>query len=416
MKLPRFTKSFFSRKSNPRPTELSLPAWFVGSSGAPIKPSGVPFFLYQSWIPEHTDKLVKAVGHTAQYDLVDLQMMRNQNNKGERLSILRFAERNPDIYRRMALHKLAPYRSKTAGLIVTLDWIPAMRHLVLAARQLGIPTLLLPHEAVFAKEDMYYVHISTGVNIPACDIMFAWGDLQEEIFVSRGYPRERIIKTGAPKFDYITSLDSKRDKSCLVALGLNPAEPVITFAAQPLDSQYDKQMARRAQTEAITDLLSCAKDLDFQVVVRTPPSRDEILTPELKALIESDTRFAIDYAGLYLLSPEETIAASDVLMSINSTMLLEAALAGKVAISSKYVEFDQIWDNANLQVVKTRSEMFATLKDALISPTPLTACYNLTWAAKAFSIGQFDGLSATRIASILDDIANGRRKIAPLPG
>ncbi|WP_203423103.1 hypothetical protein [Sinorhizobium sp. BG8] len=327
------------------------------------------------------------------------------------MAMLRYAENNPESYRRLVMHKLSPFRDIAKGVVVTMDWVPLTRHIVYAAASLGIPTILLPHESVFARESMYYVHPRFGINLPACDIILAWGDLQESIFVERGYPRERIIKLGAPKFDYISRIRGRGNRSAVRLLGLDPSKPVISFAAQPLDSQYDTQSARAAQSQAIVDTIAAASTLGAQVIVRTPPSKDKIFGADVYGAIAANPNVALDDANLYILTPEETIEVSDVVMSVNSTMLLEAALSGKVAITTKYLEFDQIWDKLRIPVVRNAGELKDVLSRGLTSPQPLLDRYDTAWAATAFSNGAFDGNAANRVREVLSEIADGRRDV-----
>src|SRR5690606_18641597 len=130
---------------------------------------------------------------------------------------------------------------------------------------------------------------------------------------------ERIVKVGAPKFDYLATISTADAKRAASVLGLDPGRPIMTFAAQPLDSQYDTEVARAAQNKAILRLVAIAKQGDIQQIIRTPPSRDSILDPEVYQEVSSSGSIVIDDASLYLLTAEETIAASDILISVNGT-------------------------------------------------------------------------------------------------
>lgn len=383
-----------------------LPSWFRPNTFKQAGHGEKPFFLFQSWIPEHTNKLISSILDERKYELIDLELFDNQTDKSTRVDILRYAEENGDMYRKMALHKLAPYMDKAAGLIVTLDWIPAMRHLVYAAAQLHIPTILVPHESVFAKRSMYYVHSKLGINLPACDLICAWGNLQSEIFVERGYPNHRILITGAPKLDYVSAPSAEINRMRAKLVGLNPLRPIISFAAQPLDSQYDQKSARASQDKAVLDLVRYSKKYETQLIIRTPPSRDKIFDDTVLAEISGNKMVFVDNSLLYLLSPEQTIECSDVIVSLNSTMLLEAALLNRPAISAKYIEFDQLWDKLNIPVVRSYIELEEALNTALADPTSISTKYNLEWARTAFSNGEFDGNSSHRIRGVLTQIAS----------
>lgn len=390
--------------------DAELPAWFQANQPSDISGSQ-PIFLYQSWIPEHTDKLILSLARPQDYELRNIGMFAGQADKVTRASILKFATQNGDLYRKMCLHKLMPYRNRAVGLVVTLDWTPAMRHLVYAASQLGIPTVLVPHESVFASRSMYYTHPKLLINCPACDLVCAWGNLQMEIFVERGYPAERIIKTGGPKFDYLESVrrSSPAHKRPLCALGLDPVKFTVTFAAQPLDSQYSSwRKTMLAQEAALVDALDWVQAKEnTQLMVRLPPSRGELFSKAIYRRIAAMPNAALDDSNLYLLSAEEAIAASEAVVSVNSTMLLEAALSGRAAISSKYVRFDQIWDNLKIPVAHNRSQLHASLDEAFSNPAEIVARYDLGWAEEQFSQASFDGRAAQRISEIFAQIAHG---------
>jgi len=384
----------------------SPPAWFVRNDPAAIR-DVKPSFLFQPWVPEHTDKLIRLLSRDGTVPFTSLGMFSDPGDKQQRKEIIRFADAHGDVYDRMVMHKLSTYRHTALGLVVTLDWLPAMRRLVYGASRLGIRTILVPHESVFAKENMFYTHPKMGMNAPICDVVLAWGDMQERIFIDRGYPAERILKVGAPKFDYIREDRTGNAKDVVLSLGLTRDKPVMVFAAQPLDSQYDMKAARAAQNSAILDLISIATDNDSQLIIRTPPSKDAILDAEVYEKADKSPHIAIDDASLYLLSAEETIAASDILVSLNSTMLLEAALDGKVAVTAKYVKFEQIWDALKIPVARNRDELRAVIASAIRDPQCLIDQYDLSWAANAFGIGTFDGGATRRICKILTKITNG---------
>ena len=399
-----------ARLSNDR-RPMGLPSWYSPNANHVALRPDQRVGLYQAWIPEHTGALVSAVSGHGDFSMVDLGIMRDVSAKSDRVSALRFATDHSSEYRRMVMHKLAPYRKNAAFLMVTFDWQPFTRHIVYAAAALGIPTILLPHESVFANEDLYYKHPRLGINTPACDLVLAWGDLQERVFSERGYPIERIIKIGAPKFDYVGSLRGRIDRSAVKMLGLDPDRTTWCFAAQPLDSQFDCAAARSAQNSAIIDVIKIAKSLKCQVIVREPPSKDQVLSQEVRELVSNSSHVALDEAMLYILNPAETVAVSDVMISINSTMLLEAALAGRVVISTKYVDFSQLWDGLNIQVALNTQQLEERLTAAHGNPGAITSQYNTEWAAKLFSVGQFDGEATLRARKILGEVALGDRKI-----
>lgn len=397
--------------------DRAIPAWFQSRPTPQTRAafaSGKPVFLYVPWIAEHGDALVSRIEGDG-YELVAFDMMKDVDNNDTRRAILRFARSNPDLYRQMVIRRLVPVRATVAGVIVTFDWAPVMRIIVGVCRELGIPTILIPHESVFVDRDKYYWDPTSQASVPVSDVTLGWGDLQKDIFVERGYPAERFTAVGAPKFD--TYHDYRplltRRQFCTL-FGLDPERKIILFASQPLDSQLDTMVARNAQRAAIADLLAYCEENDAQLIVRLPPSRDDILGLVLRNALLRSAHGAYDDATCYLVGPEEALYHCDVVTSINSTMLFEGLLVGRHALSMKYVEFQQFWERAGIPAARTADEARPVL-DAMLAGTWPRDEEGLRWAAGVFGIGAFDGRAADRIRAYLADVAAGRTAVAPMP-
>lgn len=398
--------------------DRAIPAWFQARPTAPtttVLASGKPVFLYVPWIAEHGDALISRV-ESDSYELLAFDMMKGGENNDVRRSILRFARSNPDLYRQMVIRRLVPLRATLAGVIVTFDWAPVMRIIVNVCQELGIPTILIPHESVFIDRDKYYWDPNSQASMPLCDVMLGWGSLQKEIFLERGYPEERFKIVGAPKFDTYFNYSPllTRQQFCRL-FGLDSAKKIILFASQPLDSQLDTAAALNSQRSAILDLLAYCERNDAQLIVRLPPSKDDILGPMLRDMLLRSSHGAFDNATCYLVNPEEALFHCDVITSINSTMLFEGVLQGRYALSLKYVEFTQIWERAGIPAARSLDEATPIL-DRMLAGTWDRDEEGMRWAAEAFGVGAFDGNASGRIRSYLTEVATGAVRIEPTPG
>ncbi len=395
--------------------DRDIPAWFQSRPTLHTKSalaSGKPLFLYVPWIAEHGDALVSRIESDA-YDLLPFDMMKDVDNNDTRRNILRFARLNPDLYRQMVVRRLVPIRASLAGVIVTFDWAPVMRIIVSVCRELGIPTILIPHESVFVDREKYYWDPTGNASTPICDVTLGWGGLQKDIFTERGYPEAQFNAVGAPKFDsyfhYAPMLS--RQQFCTL-FGLNPDRKIILFASQPLDSQLDTTEARTSQRAAISDLHAYCQKSDAQLIVRLPPSKDDILGPVLRDALLQSPHSAVDDATCYMVGPEEALFHSDVVTSINSTMLFEGLLLGRCALSLKYVEFDQIWERAGIPAARSLDKARPILDRMLAGEWQQDAA-GMRWAAEVFGVGAFDGNAANRIRTFLTEAATRRAPIRP---
>lgn len=392
-----------------QPAADEVPFWFNARPGSDLKQaleSDLPVYLYIPWIAGHGDALIEKLKDEESYALAPLDIVSGLNLPGVRLQVHGFATTNPGLYRKMLINRLVPLRNKIKGIVFTFDWSPVMRVVASVCAELQIPRILVPHESVFVDRNKYYWDIGSKASVPAADVILGWGGLQKEIFIQRGFPEDRFLAMGAPKFDVHVNYTAQLSRPQFARLfGLDPGKKIILFASQPLDSQLDKKAAQTSQRLAISDLVDVAREMDAQLLIRLPPNKAALLDAQLKRKIANGSGVAVDDGSCYLVSPEEALFHSDVTTSINSTMLFEAVLMGRGALSLKYVEFDQIWAKAGIPAVHNLTELKAALPGLLEGAwKPSAEC--MEWAAGMFGIGEFDGRAGSRIKSELKKIAS----------
>lgn len=390
-------------------SDSGLPDWFQSHMGPELRSkinSDKSVFLYFPWIAEHGDTLISKIDGGADYTLAALDLVKEIDNNEIRKSVGKFVRQNPELYRKMIARRLVPLRKSIKGMILTFDWSPVMRMVAMVCSDLDIPTILIPHESVFVDREKYYWDITANASIPVADVVLGWGGLQREIFLERGYPADRFIAVGAPKFDIYNNYQPLLSRGQFCNLyGLNPDKKIILFASQPLDSQLDQSVARESQRNAIFDLLSYAVTVDCQLIVRLPPSKEDVIGINLKEQLIDSGVAAIDDATCYIVGPEETLFHSDLVTSINSTMLFEGLLLGRPALSLKYVEFNQIWESVGIPVANSAVSAIPFL-DKMLAGEWQPSEEGMQWAGNMFGIGKFDGLASQRIREYLSQQAS----------
>lgn len=398
----------------PKPVAVSgIPDWFQSHIGPELRRTldvGRPVFLYFPWIAEHGDMLISRIDGGDEYALAAFDLVKGIDDNNVRKSVNQFVRGNPELYRKMVARRLVPLRNKTKGFLLTFDWAPVMRIIASVCRDLGIPTILIPHESVFVDREKYYWDMTAKASIPTADVILGWGGLQRDIFLERGYPAERFIAVGAPKFDTYVNYRPQLDHTQFCNLfGLSPNKKIILFATQPLDSQLDQKKARNSQRQALADLLSYSVENDCQLLVRLPPSKDDVVGAPLKSQLLASGLGAVDDATCYLVSPEEALFHSDVVTSVNSTMLFEGLLLGRPALSLKYVQFEQVWERVGIPTATSLEELRPVLDMMLVGEwTP--PAEGMRWAADMFGIGRFDGHAAQRIRGHLSTWASAHEE------
>ncbi|MCM2473252.1 hypothetical protein HGO38_07140 [Rhizobium sp. CG5] len=396
-------------KSNNSEAKANLfKGWAVATNPIDQIDDGATKIAYVRWIPEHSDVLIaRIIGATPLFDFVDLDAFRGQDGPALRRELTQASEREPVRYRRILLQKILALRSSgVKAVVLTLDWTAPLREIVFACRSVGITTILVPHESVFSTPDTYYVQKRRKTNAPMTDYVLCWGGLQEQIFLNRGYPSDRLIKVGSPKLDFDVTYEPILSNSQYREIfGLGEGGKIIVFAMQPMDNYDSKRSAREDQARAISDVLAYCEERGHQLVVRTPPSRDEVIPTFLSQKLNSSPNIAVDIAGEYVLTPEETIAHADLVVSVNSTMLFEARLMGKPSIGMRYIDLPSIWSEAGIPMVLSRLE-FSMVADKALAADGGSVPKASEWAEAQFSNPDFgfDGKSLLRIRDKLEAI------------
>ncbi|MBV5265057.1 hypothetical protein J3S89_13465 [Pinisolibacter sp. B13] len=272
-----------------------------------------------------------------------------------------------------------------------------MRILVETAREIGLPTVLVPHEGVFFDRDLYYG--GAGV-VPATDRVLGWGGLHRDIFVSRGYDPARISLVGSHKLvmarSYRAALTPREWRE---RLGLAGDGGVVVFAVQPLDNVADPVAARASQRTAIVEVAAAAAAAGLALVVRPPPATVPDLLPDPVPVGAVLAAPGPDLA----VQAHETIAQASVVVSIGSTMLIEAATMGRPALALAYGGLRSGFADFGLPLIEDGASLRAALEAigrGEVERFKVTATF-----AEAFGLSETGVRPADLIAAGLVEIA-----------
>jgi hypothetical protein len=361
-------------------------------------------FFYMPWLPLHGDKLINQINISDKYRIYPLRLFCFWDQES-RAYISNLSRKDPRKYRSMILSHLIKIKKDIKGFIVTFDWHPAMRIIVRSCKELDIPVVLIPHESAFLDREKYYWYESMDVRLPSADLILCWGSLQRDIFLDRGISKDKLLVVGSPKLDIYVGYKPELSKELLYKVySLSSDIRTIVFALQPMDSQVDEKFARNKQKQALIDVMDFCDKFEFQLIVREPPSKVNVLYQDERRRISGNIRFAVDESLNYITSPEELIYHTDMVVSINSTMLFEAMLLGKKSISVKYFEFSQLWHRAGIPFSTTKKSLHEKLYRYLSNGESLLISEDQKeWSASNFSVGVFDGRSRERIKLLLEE-------------
>ncbi|STX28903.1 Capsule polysaccharide biosynthesis protein [Legionella beliardensis] len=365
-----------------------------------------PCYLYLPWIEALTNRLMEHLDSaTPHVHLIPFPVFSSTQTSKNRQRINFFTHYNNQQLNQIIFAWLQPIAHNIRGFIFTFDYGLLQRQIIKICQQLAIPTILIPHESVFFNRNKYYLHPITGIDTPLCDYVLCWGQLQKDIFISRGYPAERINIVGAPKFDRYHQYQPQFSKTefCQQA-ALTHNKKIIMFTAQTLDFQVQHKLALSIQRQIISELINYCQEKGCAFILRCPPTEYPIVDEQInKQMGRSDDFFIDSPSPNYIFAPEEAIYHADIIISINSTMLFEALLMGKKALSVKYFDFNEDWQRAGIKCVFNNEQLVATLDDwfqekQTVQPVPTD------WAVQSFSKNGFDGQATKRITEFLQSI------------
>lgn len=286
-------------------------------------------FLYIPWIEAHGDVLLREVFDNDQVlSLLPLRFTPKGDDHARR-ALFHFALRHPKTYARLVENRLLSTSRPIHGLVLTLDWAAPMRIAAQVAQSHNIPVILLPHEGAFMDEQRFYRDPFSGANCSIADHFLAWGHLQKDIMVSRGYPEENVKIISSPKLQHAAHYKPEltRDEYCR-RLGLAPERKIIMFCAQTLDNVADRKGARVKQADSVLALFEFCQTEGHQLIVRLPPIQHEtILQDRLRQHLQNEKPiFVTPGQGGVEVDARESVWHADCVTSISSTMLLEKGL------------------------------------------------------------------------------------------
>jgi len=366
------------------------------------KASGVRKFLYLPWIEAHGDVLLRSIfDPDPELELIPLRFT-PKGDKIARRALFHFASRFPKSYAKLFERRLLALPVSVHGLVLTHDWAAPMHIAAEVAKMHDIPVILIPHEGTFMDEKRYYRSPLTGVNCSIADRFLAWGHLQKDIMVSRGYPEENMTVISSPKLQAAARYTPKlsRDAYCK-RLGLSCDKKIVMFSAQTLDNVANLKQARQRQADAVIDLHAFCRNHGHQLVVRLPPVQHETrLQTSLRANLGQEVPlFVRPGQGGCEAEPHEATWHADCVASISSTMLLEKGLMNGPSLAFDYIEETSPFVlRGRLPSVRCAEELQTVLPSLMQSGTRTFPDDGWAQLEHDYSNGDFRGDSAVNAA------------------
>ena len=187
---------------------------------------------------------------------------------------------------------------------------------------MNIPTLYIPHAGVpiegevVCKKDFTY--------------MALWGEFDSKYYLNLGMDMKNLIITGNPRFQsfynqQIKSLDEVKDMFSDRVYNFKKHKKTIILATSPFDKASLEQL--------IKVVINTLGDLNLigNLIIKLHPSENGIFHKQLIDKLNVNPLIIRDYNIL------ELINSCDILISCQSSIILEAMIIGKPIILAEFV-------------------------------------------------------------------------------
>ena len=252
------------------------------------------------------------------------------------------------------------------NLVICIDENGTSRFLVYAAHSMGVPSLAFQHGIIhpthisynYSRQDVDFY--DNNFNCLFADRTAVFGSHFKKLLITQGnYQSKRLVVTGQTKMDFLSNDKKKVDKKqTLMKLKIHPSYKIVVFASQPLKNISELKLT-------LSTIIKCIRKLNkVSLVIKVHPGDDENTYYQiLKELNFQAT--VIKRFDLY-----EILSVSDLILSISSTVMLEALIMGKPAIQVNLMEKHNFFGELQRTVlpqVLTDHDLYLQMKKFLLS-------------------------------------------------
>lgn len=239
------------------------------------------------------------------------------------------------------------------------------RAAICAARNFKVPVVAVQHGRIFPSHP-HYLHLNINKRhqpdykyAPIADITCLFGDFFKTILTKDSvYPPDSVAVTGQIQTDCLDIAISQYDRiQVLKDLGLNNEQPVISLMSQNIDPESDYEKLFQIPCEAMNHFP------DFNFIVKLHPY--EMFT-KVNALVQKFSKFPEKVKIIKSVELYEVIFASDIIITGNSTVGLEAMIFKKPLITIEGFKFSMGYAESGSSIgVKSRAELHTAINEIL---------------------------------------------------
>lgn len=242
----------------------------------------------------------------------------------------------PEVVKIIELSKRIVEVEKPDAVVVASENSRDNRGLIAACHIRSIPVVALQHGMLSASDTLFSRYRCQAYELQGSptklsiipDRLCVYGEDTKSILTQLGFPTDRVVITGQPRYDILVKAGEIFDRKRFCATwGIDSTKPIVLIGSQPFRHVAgDREDYRKSFYRSVFQALS--DEPWIQIVIKTHPVEEEEwheeLTKEMgvKAVVlrrDSDTN--------------EALYACDVLITSYSTVAVEAMILGKPVIT-----------------------------------------------------------------------------------
>ncbi|MGA2418081.1 MAG: hypothetical protein ABSF55_02490 [Candidatus Staskawiczbacteria bacterium] len=221
-------------------------------------------------------------------------------------------------------------------IVLQMDMFPLERAMVLAAKKLGIPTLVIQHGKCSSQ--------SCSLDFKVADYVLVWGEYFKDLCIEKCM--RKPLDVYVLGYSYVignnAEINNKRRRVCYLGEDFE---------------RHDKDFLP-INMETIYQLSKICEELGLDFIYRPHPPRDD------KKIKIEDKKIIADYLPGVLLTPQketldQTFKKADILVSFSSTALVEGAMRSKISLQLMNFPIE----TENLEMLGACSKSFQTIEE-----------------------------------------------------
>ncbi|MFX0025163.1 MAG: UDP-N-acetylglucosamine 2-epimerase [Candidatus Hermodarchaeota archaeon] len=209
--------------------------------------------------------------------------------------------------------------------VVPSDFSLVGRVSALFSKSNNVPSIFIPHGALPIYDEMIFTYDFSVLAVP--------GEREKEFLISKGVDSNKIVVIGRPRYEdfykgRLKNLKEVPDMFTGKAYKFEKDKITVLLASSPV-GRYSKQKKIISVVNALNNL-----GLLNNLLIKLHPREDGIIVKHILKKLNVESTIIRDYNILDLIN------SSDIILSRNSTAVLEAMILGKPVILLEFINYN----------------------------------------------------------------------------